>query len=71
MRHSTSKSTYTLDGPIPSQYSLSGWYEEEMERKERYPVVPVIPFPLPTLPLLTGKQMSILGALAVLKGIKP
>jgi hypothetical protein len=71
MRHSTSKSVYILDNPIPSQYTLNGWYVEEMERKERFPVFPVIPFPLPTLPLLTGKQMSILGALAVLKGIKP
>lgn len=71
MRTSTSKSTYVLDNPIPSQYTLNGWYVEEMVRKERFPVFPVIPFPLPTLPLLTGKQMSILGALAVLKGSKP
>lgn len=72
MRTSTSKSSYTnVSGPIPSQYTLSGWYEEEMVRKERFPVFPVIPVPLPTLPLLTGKQLSILGALAVLKGVKP
>jgi len=72
MRTSTSKSEYTrVSGPIPSQYTLSGWYEEEMIRKERFPVFPVIPFPLPTLALLTKRQLSILGALAVLKAYKP
>jgi len=72
MRTSTSKSNYTnVSGPIPSQYTLSGWYEEEMIRKERFPVFPVIPFPLPTLPVLTSRQLSILGALAILKGVKP
>lgn len=72
MRTSTSKSNYTnVSGPIPSQYTLSGWYEEEMIRKERFPVFPVIPVPLPTLPLLTKSQLSILGALAILKGVKP
>jgi hypothetical protein len=72
MRTSTSKSEYVnTSGPIPSQYQLSGWYIEEMERKERYPVFPVIPVPLPTLPLLTKGQLSILGALAVLKAVKP
>jgi len=72
MRTSTSKSIYTnTSGPIPSQYTLSGWYEEEMIRKERFPVFPVIPFPLPTLPVLTTRQVSILGSLAVLKAIKP
>lgn len=72
MRTSTSKSNYVnVSGPIPSQYTLSGWYVEEMIRKERFPVFPVIPVPLPTLPLLTGRQLSILGALAILKGVKP
>jgi len=70
MRTSTSKSDYTAIGVPPSQYTINGWYIEEMERKERYPVFPAIPFPLPTLPLLTGKQMSILGSLAVLKAVK-
>jgi hypothetical protein len=72
MRTSTSESSYVnVSGPIPSQYTLSGWYVEEMTRKERFPVFPVIPVPLPTLPLLTGRQLSILGALAILKGVKP
>jgi hypothetical protein len=71
MRTSTSESIYTKLGAVPSQYQLSGWYVEEMTRKERYPVFPVIPVPLPTLPLLTGRQLSILGALAVLKAHKP
>jgi hypothetical protein len=71
MRTSTSVSGYSLEGVPPSQFVISGKYVEEMTRKERYPVFPVIPVPLPTLPLLTGKQLSILGALAVLKGIKP
>jgi len=71
MRTSTSTSGYAMQGVPPSQYVISGAYNESMIRKERYPVFPVIPVPLPTLPLLTGKQLSILGALAVLKGIKP
>ncbi len=72
MRHSFSRSEYTVtSGSVPPPYQLSGWYEEEMERKERYPVFPVIPVPLPTLPFLTKRQLSILGALAVLKAYKP
>lgn len=71
MRTSTTKSEYVASGSPPSTITLSGWYIEEAERKERYPVFPVIPVPLPTLPLLTSRQLSILGALAVLKGTKP
>lgn len=72
MRTSTSESSYVnVSGPIPSQYTLSGWYVEEMTRKERFPVFPVIPVPLPTLPMLTRRQLSILGALTILKGVKP
>jgi hypothetical protein len=37
------------------------------ERKERWPVFPVIPFPLPNLPTLTGGQLSILASLAALR----
>lgn len=73
MRHSSSKTIYTKTslGIPPSGYTLNGWPEEEWERKERHPVFPVIPVPLPTLPFLTKGQLSILGALAVLKALKP
>lgn len=65
MRHSKSSAHYkhrpdtSSTGP-----TIVGWYEESMERKERWIVFPVIPFPLPELPMLTHGQWSILAALA-------
>lgn len=37
------------------------------ERKERFPCFPVVPVPLPSLPILTGGQLSILASLAALR----
>lgn len=39
-------------------------YRVDWMRKERYVCSPVVPFPFPQLPLLTGGQWSILAALA-------
>lgn len=68
MRHLKSVTTckpgsHTIEAgvAIHSDYVIS-W-----ERKERYPVFPVIPIPLPYLPILDGGKLSILASLAALR----
>lgn len=51
----------------PAWVTLDGQFEWKFRRKERYPVFPVIPVPLPYLPILTGGKLSILAALAALR----
>lgn len=65
MRHSKSVAIYKRRTDTSSAGpTVVGWYEESMERKERWIVFPVIPVPLPELPILTNGQWSILAALA-------
>ncbi len=47
--------------------TLSGSWRLEQTRKERIPVYPVIPFPLPHLPVLNAGKWSILASLAALR----
>lgn len=57
----------------PGSHTLESWvtidsdYVLSWERKERYPVFPVIPIPLPYLPILDGGKLSILASLAALR----
>lgn len=47
--------------------TLSGDWRLQQIRKERIPVYPVIPFPLPHLPVLNAGKWSILASLAILR----
>ncbi len=47
--------------------TLDSDYVIEYECKERYPCFPVLPFPFPTLPIISSGQMSILASLAALR----
>ncbi len=68
MRHSRSVRTYDKETLIkPAWVNLDGWFTLIGERKERYPVFPVVPIPLPRLPILTNGQLSILLSLAALR----
>lgn len=51
----------------PEWVSIDGDFIWEFVRKERYPVAPVIPVPLPHLPILTNGKLSILAALSALR----
>jgi hypothetical protein len=67
-----SKGEYKVDidhsaGTTPKWATLSGAWRVAMERKDRHPVFPVLPFPLPHLPLINSGRLSILGSLAMLK----
>jgi hypothetical protein len=68
MRHSKSWRTYDFDPAGSATWpTFSGWYKLQMERKERWPTIPAVPFPLPSLPLLDGGKLSILLSLAALR----
>lgn len=68
MRTSDGKSEYTLDKNASDSWpTFSGWYEETCTRKERHPVFPVTPIPIPYLPILDGGKLSILASLAALR----
>jgi len=63
--------TNTHAKPDPAQTTswciVNNDYHLVHERKERFPCFPVIPVPLPSLPILTNGQWSILASLAVLR----
>lgn len=68
MRHSNAWRTYDFDPAGSATWpTFSGWYNLRMERKERWPTYPAIPFPLPSLPLIDGGKFSILLSLAALR----
>lgn len=50
-----------------SWISITGDYMCQRTLKERYPVVPVIPFPLPHIPFIDERKWSILASLAALR----
>lgn len=60
-----------LPTDYPSWVTVDGTWDWKCVRKERYPVFPVVPFPLPSLPVLSLGKVSILASLAVLMGNKP
>lgn len=66
MRTSVANREYELTD-VPAWVTVSGNRQETRTRKDRIRVEPVIPFPV-TVPAITGRQWSILGALAYLKG---
>jgi hypothetical protein len=67
MRQITSRFDYVMTSTLPSTYTISGVPYESMVRKERYVVSPAIAVSPAFLPILTNRQWSILGSLAVLK----
>lgn len=67
MRKLSARNDYELTSTLPSGYTVSGVPHEAMERKERYVVSPAIAVSPSFLPILTNRQWSILGSLAVLK----
>jgi hypothetical protein len=68
MRHSKSLRIYDKESLVkPDWITLDGWFTVFAERKERFPVYPFVPFPLPRLPTLTDGQWSILLSLACLR----
>jgi hypothetical protein len=68
MRRSKGEYNVEIDHSVGSTWAtLSGGWRVAMERKDRHPVFPVLPFPLPHLPFLSKGRMSILGSLAILK----
>lgn len=68
MRQSETRTTYDLDPTGTDTWpTFSGWYNVRFQRKERWPTYPIVPVPLPSLPALTGGQLSILLSLAALR----
>lgn len=68
---STTEIRFELAKTNPTWVTLSGDFDWRYVLKERYPVFPAIPIPLPTLPFLTNGQLSILGSLAALRFVPP
>lgn len=69
----TTSVAYIETGPAdrPAWVDLVGRLELKGHRKDRVPVYPVIPVPLPYLPILDDGKLSILAALAALRATKP
>jgi hypothetical protein len=66
MRTSGASRTYQCTSK-PSWATVSGSKTESRTRKERFPISPMLPFPV-TIPAITSRQWSILGAISFLKG---
>jgi hypothetical protein len=68
MRTSEAIRECTYNPALSDSFALAGLknlrYVMRMVRKERYVCVPLLPFPFPSLPILTSGQWSILAALA-------
>ncbi len=69
MRSSVGTNHVRVDESAPNSTwaTLTGSWRLEQIRKERIPVYPVIPFPLPHLPVLNAGKWSILASLAILR----
>lgn len=67
MRKITSRYDYELSTTLPSWLSISGVPHEAIVQKERFVVSPAIAVSPSFLPIITNRQWSILGSLAVLK----
>jgi hypothetical protein len=68
MRRSFSRFSVKVNPALSDSWpKIDSDWVVDWTRKERYPAFPVIPFPTPTLPVLTGKHLSILASLAVLR----
>lgn len=68
MRNSMSQTIIDIDPALSESWARpNGPYLESMERKERFVVAPLLPFAPTYLPVLTGKALSILGSLAILR----
>jgi len=66
MRKTTSIASYKVNLPLQDAWVKLGnqFHYEIGVRKERWPIVPVLPFSLSYLPLIDGGKWSILGAIA-------
>ncbi len=74
MRKSSSRTSYTVTLPLNDSWVVfdkNAFHYESFVRKERYPVVPFNPFPLPSLPIINGRKWSILASLARLGALRP
>lgn len=74
MRQTSSRSSYTVTMPLADSwvtFDKNAFHYESWARKERYPVVPFNPFPLPSLPFINGRKWSILASLAILGALRP
>lgn len=68
MRQSKSSLVVELDKKTSNSWcTLNGYWASEFERKDRHPVLPLLPFPLPRLALLDQSKWSILAALTILR----
>jgi len=70
MVKTTSVANFTVTTK-PAWVDLNGFYYERSVRKERYPVVPLLPFSFSVLPILDSGKWSILGALATSRLLSP
>jgi hypothetical protein len=71
MRHSVGVNTVKLNPATSSSWPIiNGWYSVNHVRKERLPVFPVLPVPVPTLPIIDNGKWSILAALATLRALR-
>lgn len=55
---------------VPPGVALSGQIRMWVTRKRRYPLIPISPIPLPSLPILDLGKLSILASLATLRFAK-
>jgi hypothetical protein len=68
MMTTTGRSVISVDpASVPGYLTLSGDFNLKVIRKDRLPVYPIIPVPLPYLPILDGGKLSILASLAALR----
>lgn len=69
MRTTLRRETFDRDPAWPGHpaISLSNWYDCWSEKKQRWPVYPLTPFPLLSLPILDAGKWSILLSLAALR----
>jgi hypothetical protein len=69
MRTSVGENHVAVDNSFANSTwaTLSGSWRLQQIRKERIPVYPVIPFPLPHLPVVSAGKWSILASLAILR----
>lgn len=68
MRHTKSEVTIDIDPATSESWARpNSDYYTTFERKERFVVAPLLPFAPTYLPLLSGKALSILGSLAILR----